>query len=47
MLKSITTAVVQLLVGFIKQGVTGLISGQIISQAIANMLLLIETEDPK
>ena len=40
MLKSITTAVVQLLVGLIKQGVTGLISGQILSQAIANMQLL-------
>ena len=40
MLKSTTSAVVQLLVGVIKQGVTGLISGQIFSQAIANMQLL-------
>ena len=40
MLKSITTAVVQLLVGLIKQGVTGLLSGQILSQAMANMQLL-------
>jgi O-antigen/teichoic acid export membrane protein len=39
-LKSTTSVIVQLLVGLIKQGVTGLISGQILSQAIANMQLL-------
>ena len=37
--KSIVLAVVQLGIGFIKQGVVGLISGQIISQMFANMRL--------
>jgi O-antigen/teichoic acid export membrane protein len=39
-IKSIVTAVVQLSIGFIKQGATGLISGQIISQFFANTKLL-------
>jgi len=39
-LKSIVLAIVQLSVGFIKQGATGLISGQIISQFFANTKLL-------
>jgi O-antigen/teichoic acid export membrane protein len=39
-IKSIVTAVVQLSIGFIKQGATGLISGQILSQFFANTKLL-------
>ena len=39
-IKSITTAIIQLSVGFIKQGAIGLISGQIISQFFANTKLL-------
>jgi O-antigen/teichoic acid export membrane protein len=39
-LRSIAGAVVQLIVGFIKTGATGLISGQIISQLVANTKLL-------
>jgi len=39
-IKSIVTAIVQLSVGFIKQGATGLISGQILSQLFANTKLL-------
>jgi O-antigen/teichoic acid export membrane protein len=39
-IKSVVTAVVQLSVGFIKSGVAGLISGQIISQLFANTKLL-------
>jgi O-antigen/teichoic acid export membrane protein len=39
-IKSTVTAIVQLSVGFIKSGVTGLISGQIISQFFANTKLL-------
>ena len=39
-LKSIVLAIVQLLIGFMKQGVAGLISGQIISQFFANTKLL-------
>ena len=38
-IKSILTAIVQLSVGFIKSGVTGLISGQIVSQLFANTKL--------
>lgn len=37
--KSIVTAVIQLGIGFMKQGATGLISGQIISNIFANMKL--------
>ena len=40
MLKSIVLAIIQLLIGFLKPGATGLISGQIISNAFANMKLL-------
>lgn len=39
-IKSIVTAVVQLCVGFIKQGATGLVSGQLLSQFFANTKLL-------
>jgi len=39
-IKSIVLAIVQLSVGFLKQGATGLISGQIISQLFANTKLL-------
>jgi len=39
-IKSIVTAIVQLSVGFIKQGATGLVSGQILSQLFANTKLL-------
>ena len=39
-LKSIVSATVQLSVGFVKQGATGLISGQMLSQAFANTRLL-------
>jgi len=39
-LKSIILAIVQLSIGFIKQGVTGLISGQILSQLVANIKFL-------
>lgn len=39
-IKSIILAVVQLSIGFIKQGAAGLISGQILSQMFANMQLL-------
>jgi O-antigen/teichoic acid export membrane protein len=39
-LKSIVLAIVQLSIGFIKQGATGLISGTIISQFFANTKLL-------
>ncbi len=39
-IKSVILAIVQLSVGFIKSGVTGLISGQILSQMFANMRLL-------
>jgi len=39
-IKSIVLASVQLGVGFIKQGVTGLISGQILAQMFANLKLL-------
>ncbi|MEA3492572.1 MAG: oligosaccharide flippase family protein [Campylobacterota bacterium] len=39
-IKSIVTAIVQLSVGFIKSGATGLISGQILSQFFANTKLL-------
>ena len=42
-IKSIVLAVVQLSIGFIKSGVTGLISGQIISQLFANTKLLLNT----
>ena len=38
--KAIVTAVVQLSIGFLKSGVTGLISGQLASQFFANMKLL-------
>jgi len=38
-IKSIILAIVQLSVGFIKSGATGLISGQILSQMFANMRL--------
>ncbi len=38
--KSIILAIIQLSIGFIKQGVSGLISGQIISNLFANMKLL-------
>lgn len=40
MLKSIILAIIQLSVGFTKQGASGLISGQIISNCFANMKLL-------
>jgi O-antigen/teichoic acid export membrane protein len=40
-IKSSTSAVVQSLFGFIKQGVTGLISGQLLSQFISDVWLLI------
>jgi O-antigen/teichoic acid export membrane protein len=47
-LKSIILSIIQLLVGFIKHGATGLISGQIISTIFANMTLLkIITKDKK
>ncbi|MEA2111618.1 MAG: oligosaccharide flippase family protein [Campylobacterota bacterium] len=39
-IKSIVTAIVQLSVGFVKSGATGLISGQILSQLFANTKLL-------
>ena len=39
-MKSIVLAVVQLSIGFIKQGASGLISGQILSQMFANLRLL-------
>lgn len=39
-LKSIVAAIIQLSIGFIQQGATGLISGQIISQFFANTKLL-------
>ena len=39
-LKSIVLAIIQLSVGFFKQGVTGLISGQLLSNMFANMKLL-------
>ena len=39
-LKSIVAAIMQLSIGFIQQGATGLISGQIISQFFANTKLL-------
>ncbi|MBE0492571.1 MAG: oligosaccharide flippase family protein [Sulfurospirillum sp.] len=39
-IKSVILAIVQLSVGFIKQGAAGLISGQILSQMFANMQLL-------
>ncbi len=39
-LKSIILSIIQLSIGFIKEGATGLISGQIISQMFANMRLL-------
>ena len=39
-IKSIVLAIVQLLGGFIKQGATGLVSGQIISQIVANWRLI-------
>jgi len=39
-IKSIVLAITQLLIGFIKSGVAGLISGQILSQVFANMRLL-------
>ncbi len=39
-MKSIITAIVQLSVGFVKGGVVGLISGQLVSQFFANMKLL-------
>ena len=39
-IKSIITAIVQLSVGFVKNGATGLISGQILSQFFANTKLL-------
>lgn len=39
-IKSIILAIVQLSVGFVKQGATGLISGQLLSQMFANMRLL-------
>jgi len=38
-IKSIVTAIVQLSVGFVKSGATGLISGQILSQLFANTKL--------
>lgn len=38
-LKSIVLAILQLSVGLVKQGVTGLVSGQILSQLIANIRL--------
>ncbi|MEN4054156.1 oligosaccharide flippase family protein [Sulfurimonas sp. NWX79] len=38
-IKSIITAIIQLSVGFLKQGATGLITGQLISQIFANMKL--------
>jgi O-antigen/teichoic acid export membrane protein len=40
-IKSIVLAIVQLSIGFIKQGASGLISGQIISQFFANTKLLL------
>ena len=39
-IKSVVLAVVQLSIGFIKQGATGLVSGQILAQIFANMKLL-------
>lgn len=39
-LKSIVLAITQLSIGFIKQGVSGLISGQLFSQLVANTKLL-------
>jgi len=39
-IKSIVTAIIQLSVGFLKVGVSGLISGQIVSQFFANTKLL-------
>jgi len=39
-IKSIVLATVQLSIGFIKQGATGLISGQILAQMFANLKLL-------
>jgi O-antigen/teichoic acid export membrane protein len=39
-IKSIASATIQLVLGFMKAGVSGLISGQIISQFFANMKLL-------
>lgn len=39
-IKSIILAIVQLSIGFVKQGAAGLISGQILSQMFANMQLL-------
>ncbi len=39
-IKSIVTAIVQLSIGFVKQGATGLVSGQLLSQFFANTKLL-------
>ncbi len=39
-IKSIAAAIIQLSIGFIKSGASGLVSGQIISQLFANMRLL-------
>jgi O-antigen/teichoic acid export membrane protein len=39
-IKSIITAIIQLSIGFLKGGASGLISGQVISQMFANMKLL-------
>jgi len=46
-IKSIVLAVVQLSVGFLKQGASGLISGQIISQFFANTKLLLNITKDK
>jgi len=40
-IKSIVTAIIQLSIGFLKGGVVGLISGQIVSQFFANTTLLL------
>jgi len=40
-IKSIVLAITQLSIGFLKQGVSGLISGQIVSQFLANTKLLL------
>jgi O-antigen/teichoic acid export membrane protein len=39
-LKSVISAIIQLSIGFVKSGATGLISGQIVSQMFANLRLL-------
>uniref|UniRef100_UPI003A95DDA5 lipopolysaccharide biosynthesis protein n=1 Tax=Halarcobacter sp. TaxID=2321133 RepID=UPI003A95DDA5 len=46
-IKSIVTAIVQLSIGFIKSGVTGLISGQILSQLFSNTKLFLNIVNDK